>query len=397
MRHAYEPVLRASNIISKTVRSPEPISSTISTSSPPSLDQDLPEISEILLADQTSQIEPHLGYLKELGLDYGWGPTAFAEWVLEHVHVLLGTPWWASIPIALLAVRALVFKIYTGAADNSARLQVIKPHLKDVQARMQIAKENGDTTALMQQSQEMRSVYAVAGIKTWRFAAPLIQVPLGYGFFRLTKGLSQLPVPGFEDGGLLWFRDLTLSDPFFILPAWTGVATYFMFKLGGEMGNSATISPKMMTIFQYVLPVMSAGIMCVWPAGMQMTFAFTSLMALLQAYLFKQPWFRTLWGIHPLLPPVAPNSGPQHRSMVVETTARTVPEPDKGFLESATSGVRGTISELKEKGSKFIQSQRKKPTGRRSAAQNEEAKRYEERRRREIEQVRHSKKSERRR
>ncbi|KAL8953758.1 MAG: hypothetical protein Q9222_000375 [Ikaeria aurantiellina] len=101
---------------------------------------------------------------------------------------------------------------------------------------------------------------------------------------------------------------------------------------------------------------------------------------------------------------VAPDSGSQRKSMVVETTARTVSEPEKGFLESATSGVKGTISGLKEQGSKFIESRRGKPSGRRSAAHNEEAKRYEEKRRKEIEraqaersQLRHDKRSERRR
>ena len=77
----------------------------------------------------------------------------------------------------------------------------------------------------------MRNLYASAGIKLWKNLLPAIQVPLAYGMFRLTRNMASLPVPGFEDGGVLWFRDLTVSDPFFLLPMITGISTFYMFKV----------------------------------------------------------------------------------------------------------------------------------------------------------------------
>ncbi|KAL8943326.1 MAG: hypothetical protein Q9211_001021 [Gyalolechia sp. 1 TL-2023] len=194
------------------------------------IEDPLANASDIIASVTQPQIEPHLGFLKELGLDFGWGPTAFVEWSLEHVHILLGTPWWATFAITIFALRGALFPIYVGAADNSARTATVQPYLKHIQTRMDKAKQDRDVNALMQGTQELRDAYAAAGVKMWKNLLPLIQLPLGYGMFRLARNMATLPVPGLEDGGILWFRDLTVSDPTFLLPITTGVASFYLFK-----------------------------------------------------------------------------------------------------------------------------------------------------------------------
>lgn len=185
----------------------------------------------IAYVTETPSIEPHLGYMKELGLDFGWGPTAFMQWSLEHVHVLLGTPWWVSLGLTAVAVRLCLLRFYVGASDNAGRLATIKPHIQDIQARLDTAKQTRDMPTLMRSTQELRGVYAAAGIKMWKNFLPLLQVPLGFGIFRLTRTMADLPVPGLEDGGTLWFRDLTVVDPYFILPMITGTSAFYLFKV----------------------------------------------------------------------------------------------------------------------------------------------------------------------
>lgn len=89
-----------------------------------------------------------------------------------------------------------------------------------------------DMPEVTRQAQEMKAIYSVAGIKIWRNFLPFLSIPMGYGFFRLTRNMAALPIPGLDEGGALWFTDLTLSDPFFLLPMATGVATFYMFKVG---------------------------------------------------------------------------------------------------------------------------------------------------------------------
>ena len=172
-----------------------------------------------------------IGYLKDLGLDFGWGPTALVEYLLEHIHVYTATPWWASIVLTALVVRLALLKPYIDAADLSARVVAIAEVRKPIEARLSAAKAARDQTIYWQASKELRALYQQAGIKLWKMHVPLLQVPLGFASFRLFHRMTALPVPGLEDGGFLWLKDLTISDPYYTLPALTGLCIYYTVKV----------------------------------------------------------------------------------------------------------------------------------------------------------------------
>ncbi len=173
----------------------------------------------------------HIGFLKEMGLDYGWGTTAMMETLLEFVYINTGTPWWASIGITMFVVRLLLLKAYFAAADTAARNSLIAQYTEPITARMKAAQRNHDQVGMQKALKEMKDLRASAGVKYWKLFVPMIQIPLGFGAFRLMRGMSYLPVPGLDTGGPLWMHDLTLSDPLFILPIATAVSYYFTFKV----------------------------------------------------------------------------------------------------------------------------------------------------------------------
>lgn len=187
------------------------------------------------LDEVTSSIPPpvydHLGFLKEMGLDYGWGPTALVETLLEHVHIYLGTPWWASIGISMLIIRATLFKIYIDAADASARRTTIKHLEEPLMARIRAAQAQRDQKAYQEAMIERIALNKAAGIIWWKPLVPFLQLPIGFGTFRLMRGMASLPVPGLDTGGLMWISDLTQSDPYFVVPLATAAAYYFTFKV----------------------------------------------------------------------------------------------------------------------------------------------------------------------
>lgn len=78
--------------------------------------------------------------------------------------------------------------------------------------------------------------------------------------------------------------------------------------------------------------------------------------------------------------------------MVVPTTAREVPQGPEvsqgGVLSNARSRFKATVSDLTERGQKFVQSKMDNDKGsRRSAAEISQGKRYDEKRRKEIQQA----------
>jgi hypothetical protein len=172
-----------------------------------------------------------MGFLKELGLDYGWGTTAMMETLLETVHINAGTPWWASIGLSLLIVRLLLLKSYLAAADTSARNQLIAEYNAPIMARMRVAQSNRDQAGMQKAYKEMSDLRASAGVKYWKLFLPFLQIPIGFGAFRLMRGMSYLPVPGLDTGGPLWMQDLTVSDPLFILPIATAASYWYTFKV----------------------------------------------------------------------------------------------------------------------------------------------------------------------
>ena len=176
-------------------------------------------------------LEEHIGYLKALGLDYGWGPTALIQYVLEHVHVWTQTPWWASIVLSAFLVRLALFKLNVNAADQAGRLSRATPRIKPLQEKVAAARAAQDTRTMLIVSNEMKTIMKEEGVSYLKLFGPFLQIPLGYGTFRLLQGMSKLPVPGLDDGGLLWIRDLTVADPYFTLPLLTSITMYFTFKV----------------------------------------------------------------------------------------------------------------------------------------------------------------------
>jgi len=47
---------------------------------------------------------------------------------------------------------------------------------------------------------------------------PLAMAPVFISFFFGLRKMANLPVESMKEGGLFWFTDLTLADPYYILP-----------------------------------------------------------------------------------------------------------------------------------------------------------------------------------
>ena len=45
------------------------------------------------------------------------------------------------------------------------------------------------------------------------------------------RAMSKLPVESFHTGGALWFQDLTITDPYYILPLISTATLYVMIKV----------------------------------------------------------------------------------------------------------------------------------------------------------------------
>lgn len=172
-----------------------------------------------------------IGYLKELGLDYGWGPTSIMQYVIEHIHIWSDMPWWASIVGAGLLVRLILLKPMLDASDISAKMHNVKPITNPLRQEMMRAVKENNQVEIHRKRAAITQAHVDAGVQMWKTMVPMLQIPFGYGIFRLVRGMTSLPVPAIMSESLFWLNDMTISDPMFILPGLTSLFMYLTFKV----------------------------------------------------------------------------------------------------------------------------------------------------------------------
>lgn len=201
-------------------------------------------------------VDPHsIGYLESLGLDYSvFRPTGGMTWVLEHLYVYTDLPWWAVIALSAAAVRVLFFKVFVNAAKNSAKMHAIQPVVKPLTDKMTAAARAKDTNTVMHIRAQIKGINKEAGVKISRSFMPALQIFPASGTFFTLRMMSNVPVPALETGGVLWFENLTLADPFFILPLATSFMLYRSLKVSFLFKNQFSRTENVKRLTKTQLP-----------------------------------------------------------------------------------------------------------------------------------------------
>ncbi|KAI9369896.1 60Kd inner membrane protein-domain-containing protein [Aspergillus egyptiacus] len=273
-----------------------------STSSPASTGNAVPEPEQSNPLDipdiDFTAIPERIGYLKELGLDYGWGPSSVVQFVIEHIHIYSGLSWVGSIAAAGLLFRLVVMPMFLRSADTAARISNSKHEITPVRQQMMAAAQSSNTVETMRLKAELAALNEKHGIKASRMFIPmLIQIPLGYGCFRVVRSMASLPVPGLAMEHFAWINDLTVSDPYYLLPAITGALLYLSLRKGGEMGNIDRSAEGMRKLMLYGFPTITFLFTAFLPAALQTYFVVSGIFGCIQSFIINNRAFRAYAGI----------------------------------------------------------------------------------------------------
>ena len=162
---------------------------------------------------------------QELGLGSTWFAGSFQR-VFFEAHQLTGLPWWATIAATVLTIRLALFPFAANIIGQTQRQALLQPQFQKIMTRYQDAKKAGDQLALGVAQKEMMDLKVKTGFNPFVFLKlPLLQAPLFLGIFFGLKGMAEAKLPGFMDGGLAWFTNLTIPDPTYALPVASVAAT----------------------------------------------------------------------------------------------------------------------------------------------------------------------------
>ncbi|KAF3771336.1 hypothetical protein M406DRAFT_33785, partial [Cryphonectria parasitica EP155] len=244
-----------------------------------------------------------VGYLAQLGLDYGWGPTSLCQWVLEHLHITAGLPWWGAIAGCAVAIRIVMAYPALIAQYESVKSREMRqnPLYKETQQKYMMSMAQGakmSPSELMEMRMQMKLLQQQAGVKMWKMFLPMLQFPLAIGMFKLCRGMTALPVPGLESAGTLWFTDLTVPDPFYILPCVSAVM--MVFSMQRALPFMAAEQANMMKKLPWILGPIGIIVTLKMAAAVQLFFAMAALMQYIQTTLWHMPIIRRLCGLPPL-------------------------------------------------------------------------------------------------
>ncbi len=120
-----------------------------------------------------------------------------------------GAPWWLAIVMLTVVVRIALFPLTVSQVRNARKMQELAPEMR------RIRQEHEDDPR--KQREEILKLHAERQTNPVGGCLPLlVQLPIFVTLYYTIKGFESLE--SFRTGGLLWFQDLTVHDPLYVLP-----------------------------------------------------------------------------------------------------------------------------------------------------------------------------------
>uniref|UniRef100_A0A8D0G293 OXA1L mitochondrial inner membrane insertase n=1 Tax=Sphenodon punctatus TaxID=8508 RepID=A0A8D0G293_SPHPU len=262
--------------------------------------QTIPPVASPPIGDTVSVVDlvqavPELS-LEELGLG-SYTPVGLVQALLENLHVGLGLPWWGAIVAGTVMARCLVFPLIVKGQKEAVKLNNHMPQMNKLTAKIQEAKLAGNKFEFAKAHSNLMSYQKTHDVNPLRgMLVPLIQAPVFISFFIALRKMSELPVPSLQTGGLWWFTDLSVADPYYILPVLTTVSVWAILELAAESGVSNPNVRLMKTIFR-VMPLVILPLTISFPTAVFTYWMTSNLFSLGQVAVLRVPAVRKALGI----------------------------------------------------------------------------------------------------
>jgi len=192
----------------------------------------------------------------ELTVDYGflWFIAQPIFWLLQHIHSLLGNWGWSIIVLTML-IKGLFFPLSAASYRSMARMRAVAPKLAALKERF------GDDRQKM--SQAMMELYKKEKINPLGGCLPiLVQMPVFLAlYWVLLESVEMRQAPW-----MLWITDLSIKDPFFILPIIMGATMFIQQRLNPTPPDpmQAKVMKMMPIIFTFFFLWFPAGLVLYW-------------------------------------------------------------------------------------------------------------------------------------
>jgi len=244
-------------------------------------------------------------------------PVIITQDYLSWLHDVTSLPWWGTVLLTTVTLRTFVtFPLIIYQNHVMARLENLQPEIKEI--AMALKKETDMAVRMYNLSEkEAKNMYrrslkeqvkkliirenchpAKSGLVIW-FQIPM-WVCVSFALRNMTKSASYSNPAAmatyleFSTGGLLWFPDLTLPDPSFILPFLVGATNLVIVEVHSLRKLELTKFQKIMTYLTRGISLILIPIAMAAPSCISFYWLCSSAVGLGHNFLLMSPKFRRL-------------------------------------------------------------------------------------------------------
>ena len=220
------------------------------------------------IQERMQDVAPHL----ERTVDYGW-LWLIAEplfWLLSWIHGFVGNWGWAIIILTIL-IKLAFFQLSAASYKSMARMRKLQPRITQLRERYSADKQR--------MNQAMMELYRKEKINPLGGCLPiLVQIPVFIALYWVLLESVELRQASF----IGWLDDLSLHDPFFVLPVLMGVTMLIQQKL------NPTPPDPMQAKIMMALPFVFTFFFLFFPSGLVLYWFVNNVLSIVQQWVITK-------------------------------------------------------------------------------------------------------------
>ena len=220
------------------------------------------------IQERMQDVAPHL----ERTVDYGW-LWLIAEplfWLLSWIHGFVGNWGWAIIILTFL-IKLAFFQLSATSYKSMARMRKLQPRITALRERYAADKQR--------MNQAMMELYRQEKINPLGGCLPiLVQIPVFIALYWVLLESVELRQASF----IGWLDDLSLHDPYFVLPVAMGVTMLIQQKL------NPTPPDPMQAKIMMALPFVFTFFFLFFPSGLVLYWFVNNVLSIIQQWVITK-------------------------------------------------------------------------------------------------------------
>lgn len=243
----------------------------------------------------TSAILPfsELNILQMTFFPYTYSVMYYMDFLSQH------TPWWLAIVGTTATIRLAFFPLLVKQNIIGIKLYNILPETQRIQVKVNEAMATGNGYEASINKTKLKLLFDEHDVSIKKRLLPILfQAPMFMSTFFLLRRISYHPLEALVTGGALWFTNLTIPDPFYILPIMTSASMWLLMEYGLE-GSSGPLS-GMGPIGRWIMRGLPVGLFFIvynFPAAVLLFWTTNNIFTLMYALLLKTKYAKKKLGI----------------------------------------------------------------------------------------------------